>query len=573
MATFVQGAPTEQVPAYYAQVATVLPSPSLPVQALVINSGPSPDSPGVLTTNTKNKIVNVVDVFDAMEVPESTLGSYWFDAFHVIPRSFDFGNLLSNQSVPIEVFNAFRNAPKEWTSFVSNAGAGTSLSGAPSLPTQVDALSGIQMTVDVSTSGDAFVDSTLDFGFSGLYTLFVPIEIQRIVMWGVAPEQLFSEFMAFLTNVHESKDGTEKRHSVRKSPRQSWSYRYLIDEGEGAQVLENLMFDFQALTFGVPVRLDGTEVTSTVTAGDTTINVGSTAYRDFRVGGLVVIFSDQGTFDVLEVSPGGIASTTIALESPSVNSYPVGTEVFPLRTCTAQKAISGDRWPANLQRVNIQFESTDNDVDLADLSAFSSFDGKLLLDGGNVMRRGQFSNRMTIKLEQVDGKIGLRYQDSFWERGKRSHLFTIRADGRQAIWEMRQMLHAIKGRWTSFYVPRDSDDLVAVNDLIGASNVMDVSNVGYAQFVRNRRPKNVIRISFVDGSTPLLRTIIGSSSPTASVDQLVVDAVWPSTITPNQISRIDYVEKVRFDTDRMKIDFDSVALRAYMSAPVKVLFE
>ncbi len=573
MTVFAQGADGEQSPATYGLVAAMLPEPELPRQPYEANDRPSADSPGVLTTNTNNKGASAPLSLFAQENQQSSGGFDWFERFHVLPRSFDFGNILSAQSTPIEVFNAFRHDTKEWTSFVNGAGAGTELGGLPALPTNLAPLNGIPMTVDVSATGDPFVDATLDFGFTGLGTIFVPIEIQRIVLWGATPEQEYIEELAFLTNVYPSKDGTEKRESVRKSPRQSWNYQYKIDEGLDAQTLENRLFDFHARTFGVPVWFDDADMTVAAAAGVSVITVEATGIRDFRVGGLVVIFTSQTIFDVLEIASGGITGTTLTFTSVTINAYVVGTKVYPLATCFVPPQVSGARWPVNLQRQDVRFSAIDNDVDLADLSAFSSFNSKLLLDNGNSMRGSTVGHGYRMDLVKIDSGSGLLFQESPWDRHKRSYLFTLRADGRQEVWDMRRMIHAIKGQWTSFYIPRDSDDLALVANLSSGADTLDVTNVGYAQFIRNRQPKNVIRVNFVDGSTPLLRTIIGSTSPSTTVDQLQVDSNWPATFTPAEISRIEYVEKIRFATDRMQIRYDPVALRARLSAPVQAVFE
>lgn len=571
MPTFTQGADTERDTADWGTVATQSFEPHLPPQGVLALG----DSVGVDNlTLVDQKTPVSPDSFFGQEAAASSGGFDWFELWHVIPRSFDFGNLLSPQSTPIEVFNAARRQVREWTSFVNNAGAGTTLGSQPTLPTNVDALAGVPMTVDVSTNGDPFVDATLDFAFSGFDTIFVPIEIQRIVLWGIRPEQEYGELLGFLTNVYESKDGTEKRESLRKAPRQSWGYRYLIDEGAIAQTLENLLFEFHARTFGVPVWFEETTLTAGIAAGVSVIAVGDTDFRDFREGGLAVIFVDQSTFDVLEIDTGGITSTTLTFTSPTVNAYNAGASVFPLATCFAQATIAGARHPVGLQEARILFEPTDNDIDIGDLSAFSSFNSKLLLDNGNSMRRGtRVGHGFRMKLDKIDGQTGLRFQDTPWDRHKRSHVFTLRAEGLQAVWEMRRMIHGIKGRFTSFYVPRDSDDLAAVADLLSASNTIDVTNVGYAQFVRNRQPKNVIRVNFVNGDPPLLRTITASANTSPTVDQLTVDVNWPNTITPAEISRIEYVEKVRFDTDDIRISYSPIAQIAHMVAPVKVLFE
>lgn len=572
MATFTQTQSTETLPASFALSDPLAVSPAttaIPVQPYTDAGHNIGDAAGTLT-KVENRAV-VVKTFPGEEVAQSSGGFDWFEDFHVLPRSFDFGNLLSSQSTPIEVFCAFRRGQHEWSSFINGAGAGVSLGSAPSLPTQVDALSGVPMTLDVSANGDPFVDATLDFIFNGVGTAMVPIEIQRIVLWGLTPEKQYAEELEFLTEIQTSKDGTEKRPSVRDKPRQSWFYKFIIEEGTQAQVLENLMFDFQSRVFGVPVHGEDSTTTTATAAAATTIDVDDTAWRDYRVGGLAVIMTSQSVFDVLEIVT--INATSLDLASPTINAYAVGSKVFPLATCTAPGKISGDRFPVGLQRLGIKFTATDSDVDLADLSPFSSYNSKLLLDVGNSMVAGNIRQDFTRELVRLDGGAGQVFQDSNWDRNKRAHKFTMRASGRQAIWEMRGLAYALRGRQISFYVPRDSDDLVVVADLLNASNTMDVENVGYAQFVRNRQPKNVIRVNFADGSTPLVRAITGSSSTSTTVDQLVVDVNWPSTITPAEISRVEYVEKVRFDTDKIRLEYDSSGQTARMVVPIVAVFE
>lgn len=573
MAAFAQAAVTEQTSVIHALEAsgTIRDIPGGPPVVQAYLPDDQPETVGTLTTTTANGVTAGTSTYKGEVAERSSWGFDWFEAWHVVPRSFDFGNLLSTQSVPIEVFSAHRRLTKEWASFVNNAGAGVTLSGLPTLPTDVGPMNGVPMTLEVSTSGDPFVDSTLDFGFTGFSTIIVPIEIQRIVLWGKRPEASFSMDLEFLTNVLPSKDGTEKRYSPRKNPRQAWEYDHMIEEGQEAQTLENLLFDFQARTFGLPVWYEDAELTAAVTAGDTSITVESTSWRDFRVGGLAVILTSQSTFDVLEIAT--IGATTLTFASPAINSYPVGTEVFPLSTCLIKGNVDGARWPVNLQSSKMRFTATNNDSDLADLTPFSSYKGKLLMDRGNSIRRGTVAHSYERALEILDNGSGVPFQDSGWPQSRRGHFFAMRAEGRQEIFEMRGMAWALRGRQISWYVPRDSDDLEVQANLIAAGNTMDVANVGYTQFVRNRQPKNEIRVNFVDGSTPLLRTVTGSSSPSPSVDQLIVDVNWPSTITPAEISRVEYVEKVRFDTDRIRIEYDPAGLLAYLVAPVKAVLE
>jgi len=226
----------------------------------------------------------------------------------------------------------------------------------------------------------------------------------------------------------------------------------------------------------------------------------------------------------------------------------------------------------NLSIIGLTFRSTENDVDLADASGFGAFGGKPIIVE-NVARDPTVSETFGRALTAVDSVSGLDDVTTYWDVHKRGTMLTIRAVGLAAVWQLRGLIYSLRGRQASFWLARSSDDLVPVADLLGASDTIDVANYGYTQFVKTRLPKTSIRISFVDESTPLLRTILSSSIVSAAVEQLTVDSNWPTLITPAEISRIEFVEKVRLDTDDVTIEYADGGNRAYMSAPVKVVFE
>lgn len=500
---------------------------------------------------------------------EAATYDFWED-FHVVPRAFDFGNILSAQSVPIELYSSFRRDTHTWISFTNGAGTGVTLVGDPTVPIQVPPQTGYQMTLEVSATGEPFVDDFLTFEFDTA-TIDVPIEIQRIVLWGLEPEREWAEVLEDLTDILTARSGSEQRISLRKRPRITFEYDYKVDAGETRQVLENLLFDWQRRTFGVPDWWFETELTAAATAGDLAITVGETAYRDFRVGGLAAVLTSQSVFDVLRIET--IGATSLTFDSPLIASYAVGTKVYPLSTCTVKgRTISGARYPVNLSTMAIEFEPTDTDVDLADTSAFGTFNSKVLIDsisiGGSTS-----SETFDQELVEIDNDTGIRVIESPWDRHKRGFRLVLRAQGRAAVWALRRLAYALRGRAVSFYAARCSEDLRVVANLLNASDAMDVANWGYAQFVRARQPKNVVRLTFNDGNPALIRTITASSTTSPTVDLLTVDSNWPRTILPSEIDLVEYIEKVRFDSDRIRIEYDASGIRARLVAPVRTVFE
>lgn len=518
-----------------------------------------------LTSPPKPPIIP--ETFRGKAVDQSS-GLYdFFEDFHVLPREFDLGNVLSDQTYTVEVFSAFRRQTQQWTSFTNGAGVGVDLNGAPTLPASTPPLTGYTMSLQVSATGPAFVEATLDFGFSN-GTAFVPISLQRIVLFAQRPVFPLRERLSFLTNIIRRADGTEQRIALRYAPRKSLLYLFYTQSISQRQRIENLLFDWQARTFGVPLWHDETVLTAAATAGDTSLTVESTDQRDFRVGSLVAVFVSDEEFDVVEVA--SLTSTTIQLASGILGTYSAGAFVIPLETCRITQAIRAERYPVNASLVQVPFESIDNKENLADTSAFATFNSKVLIVE-NAMRGGTVGEEFESPVIIIDSETGtLEFLPTF-EAHRRASPLTLRAEGRSGVWALRRLLYALRGRQVSFYLARSTDDLQPVANLTSGQNTLDVAHVGYAQFVRHRQPKNIIRVSFTSGATPLLRTITASTAVSSTVEQLTLDANWPATYTPSQVSRIEYVELVRLDEDDIEIEYGQSGLVARASTVSKTL--
>lgn len=495
----------------------------------------------------------------------------WFERFHVIARSYVFGNLLSQQTASLEVFSAFRNDLESWSTFANNAGAGVSLAGQPALPKVFQPFEGSVMTLTIDTSGPPSVDSTLDFVFSTVpQTTQVPIQLQRVLLVNVVPEKGYVEILEFFTDIFPHVDGTEDRSSPRKNARQLFEWTIRVEEGPEHSQFENILFDWQQRAFGIPMWHEATTLTvATVAASTLTVNVASTDYADWRVGGLGLVYTDRSTFDVLEVA--SLTATTITFSNPTQSAHAVRALVIPLRTAFAKKVIRGSRWRVGMREYQMSFRVDDNDIDIGSTAAFSTFNSKVLLDGCNVVNR-IMQEELTQDQVIIDGTVGKTEQVSPWERNKRSYQYTFFVQSQQSLWELRQLLHSLRGQWKSFYVPTFNKDLQPILDLTSAQNTLDVTNVGYTLYVRERQSRNVIQILFTDG-TYLMRTITSSAEVDATRETLTLDSTWPSTKTVDEVARISYVEEVRFNSDRIQITHEQANGRARIKAPLITSFD
>lgn len=508
--------------------------------------------------------------FSGQVEPAFTPGVDFYERFHVLPRSLDLGLVLSTQLIEMEVFSGFREDFSTWQDFINNAGAGIALVGAPSLPVEVAPLHSIPFQLQVSSSGPSFVDSTLDFVFdSGIVS--IPIDLERVVLLAVPPEVPYSEFLEWVTNVLSHSDGTEQRPSPRRYPRQFFEWDFVVEDGVQRSRLHNMLFDWQSRTFGVPIWHELTRTTQDYSAGVTSINVASTAFADYRVGGLALIYSSETVFDVLTVNT--IGPTSITFDSPTLQDHDRGALVCPLRVgVVVGESVTGSRWPSAAASVQMQIEVTDNVVDLADDSAFPTYNSKVLVDEFNALPGGTMSESFEQPVVRIDGEVGLIEQTSLWPNNKRVSEKTFIAQGKQRLWEVRGLLHHLRGRQVSWYLPDFSDDMVVTQDIASGSATLVIANVGYTRFVHVRQPRDVVRITFADGSV-LMRAIIDASEVSVDEESLTLDANFPANQLAEDVVRVEFVEKVRFDSDRIRIDYRPGDHTARVSAPVRSVLE
>ena len=234
--------------------------------------------------------------------------------------------------------------------------------------------------------------------------------------------------------------------------------------------------------------------------------------------------------------------------------------------------VQGHRYPTMHGEMSVAFRVKDNDVDLADTSAFSTYDGKVLFDDPNGLI-GQMKEEFVQDTYIIDNKSGAVYQSSAWPHNKRISEKTFVCIGRQSAWNARGVIHAIRGRQTSFYLPSFSIDLTLDTDITGGQAIMNIVHVNYNQFVAQRSGRNIARINFKDGSTPVIKEIIGSSVVTSTREALTMDSNFSSGILKDDVSRIDFVELVRFMSDKIKFRHEKGDTLTRIPAPVMAVFD
>jgi hypothetical protein len=478
---------------------------------------------------------------------QSDVQNLWFETAHLLPRVVqELENVISDQAIVCELYNSHREGQITVSSITNNLGIGIEVTGVPATPFNIDPQRGLVFTLTVKSTGDLTIDAsyTLHLSTGEDYTIY--ITGSRIVLFPIRPEAPLREHLLFDTKIIEHVDSTEQRIANRKYPRGMFEATYKNRQ----QLIEMLLFDRQAKIVAFPAWHEPSFLTSTAAKDAVTVNVDTTAYANFYVGGYAVVMEDEHTFDAVKIQ--SKTATSLTFETGMSYNYTTKAEVMPLLTAYIEASSASLKLPYNHQYFNLRIHTDPEVNDIADASAWSTYNSEPFMDGPNLIEGGQLAEALRTKVVVIDNITGLRSQVTAWDHNKRQSKKGWKTNSRQELWELRQLLHFLKGRQVGFYIPTFWKDLTIVQDLAIGTSVMNIEHIGYTVNAQQRWPKQVIRVVFKDGSI-LYRTIQNSAVLSTTVEQLTVDKAWPATYTPDSIERIEFLERVRLDVDDITI--------------------
>ena len=477
-------------------------------------------------------------------------GQFWFDHVHSVPQFIALGNIVTTVTRQVEIYNAFHIAARELQIAENNAGGGTTLLNVPVVPYDIAAQHSLFVELRVATSGPPTINGTLVFTLdSGVLTILVTGS--RVVMFPYPPESPIDEELEWKTTVLPSADGREQRIALRRCPRQSFNLTFAVEDDRVRRTLHSLVFGWLAGVFGIPVWFEARRLTVDAAAADTVIQV-DTRFADFRDGGLAIVWYDEETYDALEIA--GHTDSSITFSSPLTQPFAAATSwVMPLRTALADPQISGTRHPVGLDVFPMTFHVLDNDAPAtADASAFPSYGGRVLLNGPNFMGGDTAPRGISMKVGRHDNETGAPAQFSDWRapQGVSQKGFFTTSD--QQRWEVRQLLHALRGPQAAFYLPTFYHDLVAAGPLSSGSSNMDIENIGYTRYINGQAPNNHIWVELLSG-VEYCKEIVSSVVLDDDVERLTLSDAWPTTIQISEIRRISYLPLSRVAEDSVRL--------------------
>ena len=506
------------------------------------------------------------------------VGFDWFEKIHVKPQRLDLGNVVSDLTELLELYNAYRIDPRQWTTFANNAGDGITISNLPTLPKEIPPSSSFEISILISPDGPPNINGTLDFTFD-VTSVSVPITGTRIILFGAPPTGVATEKLSWLTDVMKSADGTEQRLAVRRFPRQEISFEALTQRDLDRNELNAFLFDWHSGIFGVPLWWDARQVAQDVAINDTVITVVNTDNADFRVGGLaaIIAFDADGnrTADTLEITAVNSSPASVEFSSGVSSAYTAGAAVLvPVVPGVLSSTIKKARVPSTAQTTKVSFLALDNDGSriVPDASGFNTFNGKAVIDDSNCIDNVlNESFRKTVT--RVDGDTGEILQSSLEDRSTPTSNKRWTVETSETLWQVKSLLYAIRGKQVSFYMPTFNQDFTMTASMGVGGTSLDVQNIGYTKFVKVREPFTFVAIHFNDDFVPTVPSPLPTGSPpewvpgqqflyfeiassseiSATEERLFFTSGSPIPFDPADVKRVEFIVKSRFDSDTVEL--------------------
>lgn len=489
------------------------------------------------------------------EVPESMPsvvgqsfgGLDFYNRVHFQFLRLDLGNLVSDQTTGLWVWNAWRRAIVLDTRVESNA-EGITISGqaAPPLPFAPQEQKTFQL--GISTNGPPTIDASYLWAFNTGEVRNLTVVGSRVTGFGWTANwrEPVVERLEWATDVLTAYAGEEQRRSLRLRPRKALEFGVLV-EGSERRLLEATLYGWGGRVWAVPLWWDGVELASGAAAGATTVSLDTTT-RDFQAGGLAMfIGATAAQFEVAEVE--SVGPSSITMKRPLVNNWPAGTRAYPARACRFEPEQTLVAFTGDAAEGRLRFTAVEPDNWAA--AASPTYRGYPVLE-----ERPEWTSAprlgMERKLSILDAVAGPRrvLDESGAPAISQSLRFT--ATGRAAIDTWRQRLHLLRGRHLGVWVPSWAEDFKVVAT-IGASDLaMDVESCGYTRYVAQGTLRRDVRIQTASGAV-FYRRITGSSELSATVERLNLDTALGVTLAPGEVAMVSFLHHLRNAADAVEI--------------------
>lgn len=485
----------------------------------------------------------------------------FYNRIHVSPGLIDMGNVISGQFFKVYVWNGYE-VDKAMTAHVPTTEQGVNLEG-QGAPYTMSAYEELTYELTVDASGPPNLYSTATWTIGG-EELSLTVSGTRIVDFLYKPNWKYgvSETYSWLTDIIVSFSGSEQRRSLRIKPRRTLEYRMMLTNDD-LRNFQNKLYGWQNRPFAVPLWQDKTRLTTRAKVGDTQLSL-DTTLRGFAKGGLAAIRKSVKEFEIVEIAD--LSDASIILSRSLVDSWDVGTEVYPAVVAYIEDQLRTRRVSSNVMDATVRFNTdpVSHKPALPDESATITFEGYEV-----VLKKPNWA-------KPIDYESDYPYLDFDSETGARATEVSVDAPtlrrkmkwllkNKSEIWEFKALMARMKGRRKVALVPTWFPDMVVTDLTAAQSTAVTVNSEGYSRFVGVAPGQEYMMVRLPGGglTTHRITGVVGVLN-----DRVTLSFTPKTEVVIPEGSIVSLMHLCRFSSDDIEINHDTDGV-----AEVQVIME
>jgi predicted hotdog family 3-hydroxylacyl-ACP dehydratase len=478
----------------------------------------------------------------------------WYYRIHVTPALMALGNVVSNVTQSVGVWNAWLETAQTLNAINGVNVDGINLAGGGMLPQVFAPNQEVRYTVTVSTEGPPTIAGTYTWQFADSENVTLTVTGNRISAWALTPDwaQPVVERIEYKTDILQSWSGIEQRRALRIAPRRTIEFDAQLWR-QDRRFIEAVLFAWSSRVWALPIWPDGQKLTADLLPGATAVPC-DTVNRDFVAGGLAALISDAGQYEVLQVLT--VSSTSIGLAHPTANKWPNGSKLYPARSArlTSYPKITRDNGEYASAKPSFVIVEP---CDWPAATGLPSYRGYPVLEMAPDEGAGSDSTyeREAVTMDNDTGTITVddRARIGF---PVLSHAWFMQ--GRATRAAFRSLMYMLKGRQGVMWVPTYNADLILAASVTAGQPSIDVELTGAALYLSGQRNRRDIRVELMNGSL-FYRRVTGAVALDSNTERLTLDSSLGVNISPSQVRRISYMAPCRLNSDSIEIQHHTAA--------------
>lgn len=426
----------------------------------------------------------------------STFLNDWYYRIHFLPTALDLGNLLSTQTRPVEVWNAYF-VSKTVESFTLTGGDDITVTQPQATPYPMAPLGLYTYELAVSTQGPPTINAEMLWTIDGVQ-YEVPITGRRVVVWGFRPDwsRSVDESLEWMTSIEASFSRVEHRVQQREAPRRVIEYTAQI-VGADTGMFESVMFGWADRLFALPLWQEKSVLQADAFAGDRVLAL-PTADRSYVADGLLILMRSPDEYESVEIEM--VAAESITLKKPLESAWRAGASVYPAIVARLDgqgnaRYVAEDKLEMPVRFVGSPAETP---VRLPDEVATATFNGvEVYTEGTNWINAVEMSYQPDLNVTDAQFGVFQPRPRSGWPTIVKGHewLCKTKAEGT----ELRAFFARRRGRLRPVWMPTGLADFKLIRDVTQTDTSLRVIDNGYGRLVDGHPARKHILIQLRGG--------------------------------------------------------------------------